>query len=306
MRIDQGLFKQEFADHHAVLGVPIESDMKDTRKRYLRIARRLHPDSLGAASDAEKQKASELLSKLVNPAYKVLSQEKSAAEHGLMLQLKGQQLSKNPDQVELMSDAAKSLMVSSNPELTYSEAVRDLASSQYDSLEQITEVIGQLSELNLVFIMRRGGADAAETKPAVTTAQPTPTTATASAAADNPPVSPRRNRDLIISSYLERARMFEREQNFNQAMLELREVIKTYPNSADCHGQLAAVYIKLGQQTMARVHAKRALDIDPDNELAQKVQKSLQHKQNAAPRDKSAQGAKSRSGFFGLFGGKNK
>ncbi|NET50396.1 MAG: J domain-containing protein, partial [Merismopedia sp. SIO2A8] len=44
LKIDRGLFNTDFTDHHAVLGVPIDASSKDVRKRYLRIARRLHPD----------------------------------------------------------------------------------------------------------------------------------------------------------------------------------------------------------------------------------------------------------------------
>jgi len=47
-------FSNLITDHHAVLGVPIDADVRDIRKRYLNIARRLHPDST-AESEAEKQ-----------------------------------------------------------------------------------------------------------------------------------------------------------------------------------------------------------------------------------------------------------
>ncbi|PSN20803.1 molecular chaperone DnaJ [filamentous cyanobacterium CCP5] len=308
MKIDQGLFKENFSDHHAVLGIAINSNPKEARKRYLQIARRLHPDSLRAASEQERQMASELLSKLVNPAYEALSQEKAAAEHTLLLRMKGQQLSRTPAAPEITSDAAKTLLASKNLEHEYLTAVRSLTKSQYESLEDIANVIGQISELNLVYVMGQGGEQSssadAQSQPTAPT-QAAPTAARSAAKAAPPP--PKRNREVIIESYLERARMFEREQDYNQAMLELREVLKTYPDSADCHGQLAAVYVKLGQNTMARVHAKRALDIQPDNELAQKVQKHLQRKQGAAEKAKASdQNSKSSSGFFGLFGGKKK
>ena len=45
LKIDRGLFKYDFIDHHAILCVPVDADVKDIRKRYLQIARRLHPDS---------------------------------------------------------------------------------------------------------------------------------------------------------------------------------------------------------------------------------------------------------------------
>jgi preprotein translocase subunit Sec63 len=44
-KIDRGLFKYDFIDYHAILCVSVDADVKDIRKRYLKIARRLHPDS---------------------------------------------------------------------------------------------------------------------------------------------------------------------------------------------------------------------------------------------------------------------
>ncbi|NET53020.1 MAG: J domain-containing protein, partial [Merismopedia sp. SIO2A8] len=74
-QIERGLFKFDFTDHHAVLGIPIGADKKEVRKRYLKIARNLHPDSSKAEGEAEKQQANQLLSKLVNPAYEQLSKD---------------------------------------------------------------------------------------------------------------------------------------------------------------------------------------------------------------------------------------
>jgi curved DNA-binding protein CbpA len=108
MRLDQGLFKFDFEDHHAVLGLPIDADPKVVRKRYLQIARKLHPDSLGKATPNETQRASEVLSKWVNPAYEVLRQEKTASEHALVLKLKGQSLGQSNVPPEVTSQEARS------------------------------------------------------------------------------------------------------------------------------------------------------------------------------------------------------
>ena len=53
----------------------MDADAQEIRKRYLQIARSLHPDSCAAASDQEKLLANKLLSKLVNPAYEQLYQD---------------------------------------------------------------------------------------------------------------------------------------------------------------------------------------------------------------------------------------
>ncbi len=89
LRIDRGLFKYDFIDHHAVLCIPVDADVKDIRKRYLAIARLLHPDTNSAASASEKQLSSEFLSKLVNPAYEKLSAERTRAEYMIVLSQMG-------------------------------------------------------------------------------------------------------------------------------------------------------------------------------------------------------------------------
>lgn len=310
MKIDQGLFKLDFQDHHAILGIAIDAEPKEVRKRYLKIARKLHPDSFAAASESEKQQASDMLSKLVNPAYEILSQDKSASEHALVLRLRGKQLSQQQASLELVSDAARSLLTTNNVDYAYANALNALAADQYESLDAALEITGQISELNLVYLIRKAG-DATPAAPAAAPAKPT-----AGPAAPNapktppPPPSPRRTRETIVESYLNRAKEFERDKDYSRAILELREALKTYPQNALCHSQLAAVYLKAGQPTMARIHAKRALEIDDSDEQAQTVQKSLERSNadQAKGRAKSGDSSSnkpSRGGFLGgLFGGK--
>jgi curved DNA-binding protein CbpA len=283
MKLEQGLFKLEFEDHHAVLGVPINADPKVVRKRYLKVARKLHPDSLGNASADETQRASELLSKWVNPAYEVLSQEKTATEHAIVLKLRGQSISGSRTPPEVISSSAQELLKSANVDIAYQQAVTALSEQQFDQLDSVFDRIGQLSELNLVYLYRtgdqRGGASArSQAAPATTSA----TSSTTAAASKAPPPPPRKARDAILESYLKRAQEFDQKGNYSGAILELREALKTYPNSAECHSYLSALYLRSGQSTMARIHAKRALDINPDDEQAQTVQKRVA-KQSKSP-----------------------
>ena len=107
MIINEGLFKLDVTDHHAILGFSLAEDPKKVRTRYLKVARRLHPDSLSDASDEQKAIANEILSKLVNPSYKVLSQEKSIKEHNIALKMKQQQLVAQPSLLSVKSESAK-------------------------------------------------------------------------------------------------------------------------------------------------------------------------------------------------------
>lgn len=310
MNIDQGLFKLEFADHHAVLGIPIDGDPKEARKRYLRIARRLHPDSLSAASESEKQQASELLSKLVNPAYETLSQDKLASEHAVVLRLKGQQMTQESVSVELTAEAALSLLTSNNLDHAYTTAVKALAENQYENLDTVAATIGQISELNMVYVMRKGGAAAParglSSRPATTAAAPeTPAAPPTNSAA---PAPARRYRETILESYVNRARELEKKQDYPKAIIELREALRAFPNSASCHAQLAKLYLKSGQSTMARIHANRALEINAGDEVALNVQRQIERSGGSPkPRESSnTEGGKSKGGLFGLFGGKKK
>ncbi|MEM9161491.1 MAG: DnaJ domain-containing protein [Cyanobacteria bacterium P01_F01_bin.4] len=308
MQIDQGLFKLDVVDYHAVLGVSVESNPKQVRKRYLKIARKLHPDSLRNASDEQKQQASELLSKLVNPAYETLSQEKSTVEHGVILRLKGQQLQQQPILLQLNSPKAKTLSNSNNLDYDYGNEVKALSADQYESLDTVLGVIGELSELNAVYVMRKGGLDTPP--PQAETAEATSAAEAASdpTAATTPAAPYRRRRDVIIDSYLNRAKEFEYKRNYTRAIVELREAIKAHPNSPRCHSRLAELYMKSGQTTMSSIHCKRALELNPTDAAALELQKKFNTQNKRA-----AKGAQQKSdspsggGFLGgLFGKKRK
>jgi curved DNA-binding protein CbpA len=309
MQLDQGLFKLDFSDHYAVLGLPIDADSKVVRKRYLQIARKLHPDSMSGSSAAAIQKASETLSKLVNPAYETLSQEKASSEYQLVLKLRGQTLQQSNTLPEVNAPAAQSLLKTAQLESEYHQAVKALADQQYERLETLETTIGQLSELNLVYLYRVGNLGAGVSGRAHTPASAPAASSSGAGPAqtESAPPPPRRMRDTILDSYIKRAEDFERSKDAGRAILELREALKTYPNSADCHSYVASLYLKAGQSTMAKIHAKRALDINPNDDRAKTGQARVERDAKAA----ESKGSKGNSGgkgggLFGLFGGKKK
>ncbi|MGF1566558.1 MAG: DnaJ domain-containing protein [Nodosilinea sp.] len=305
MRLDQGLFKLDFDDHHAVLGVPLNADARAIRKRYLAIARKLHPDSVSAAGGASSQRASELLSKWVNPAYEILSQEKSATEHGLMLKLKGQTLRRAKTPPGVVGETAKALLVAPHVEPAYRQAVNALSEALYDQLDQSLQMIGQISELNMIYLYRT--TDGATAPPPSTSGQTPPTVPIPSAPTATP--LPRRTQATILASYISRAQEYEQDRDYGQAILELRQALKAYPHNAQGHGYLAGLYLKSGQSTMARIHAKRALELNPDEDQAQAVQARLDQATRSADRGRDGSKAADKSsgnGFFGLFGGNKK
>ena len=83
--IQQGLFKHNVMDYHAILGAPLDLGGPEIRQRYLKIAYFLHPDTCKLESAADKKRAIKLFSKLVNPAYEILSRENSRTEQVLII-----------------------------------------------------------------------------------------------------------------------------------------------------------------------------------------------------------------------------
>jgi curved DNA-binding protein CbpA len=315
-KIQQGLFTPDFVDHHAVLGVSVDATTKDIRKRYLKIARRLHPDSSDLKTEEDRKHAGELLSKLVNPAYEYLSQEKNYSEYLVLLKLKGQQAQRQQETVILGSDVARQLAGSPNVDQAYLTALKDLAEQQYHTLAETLGLIGTISELNLVYLMRKAGSGAAVgaapagQKAASTPGQPARPGATAAKTPTPPP-----SKDTLLDSFIRRAEECERKQDYAKAILELREALKLKPDNANCHSRLGMIYLRTKQPTMAKIHFNKALELDPKDEIAQAGRRSVEQAmggKNTNTRSSSKPGAKpdkpgqSGGGLFGLFGGRKK
>jgi curved DNA-binding protein CbpA len=315
-KIEQGLFNLDFVDHHAILGIPVDADIKDIRKRYLAIARRLHPDSCVTEDEAGRQRANEFLSKLVNPAYEKLSQERNYTEHLLLLKLKGQQALRQQETVVLMTDQARQLVTTGDVEQVYRSTIKTLAEVQYQVLHQTLERIGQLSELNLVYLMRKQGeinpkAMTEKSGKAPANGSKTPQKGTQSAETSASPPT----RDSLVASNLRRAQEYESKQDYNKAIQELREALKISPTNAQCHTRLGVVYMKQNQTTMAKIHFNQALKLNPQDPVALEGKRRLdqdpttgaaQSKAAKAQKPKDSKSDQSGGGLFGLFGGKKK
>jgi curved DNA-binding protein CbpA len=154
-RIDRGIGHYEFNDYYAILGLPLTAEASHVRKRYLMIAKCLHPDIHGR-TPTEKQVATQYLSKLVNPAYDVLSQERERTEYSAILKLLGKRLMKRNQKFTPQSEIAQKYLISAKFN-NYEQTVQELAKVQYQDLSQALENIGLLSELNLVHILIQEG-----------------------------------------------------------------------------------------------------------------------------------------------------
>lgn len=310
LKIEQGLFNLEFTDYHAILGVSVDAEIKDIRKRYLAIARRLHPDSGVTENESDRQLAAEYLSKLVNPAYEKLSHEKNYTEYCVVLRLKGQQALKQQETVVLTSDPARRVAASSDIENAYKAALKDLAEKQYQQLDQSLDLTGQISELNLVYLMRKESRG--ESGGQVRRAAASPSQAARSAATPAPVAAPA-SKDTLLAAYLRRSQEFEMKQDYSRAILELRDAIKIDPANSACHSRLGGIYLKTNQATMAKIHFNKALELNPQDAVALEGKRRLEPPNAKASRPKgdkaASKGSQSDSkggGLFGLFGSKKK
>jgi curved DNA-binding protein CbpA len=325
--IDRGLFKFDFTDHHAVLGIPVNAEAKEVRKRYLNIARKLHPDSSKAATETEKKQASQILSKLVNPAYEQLSQSNNR-DYLVSLNHMGRRLASEGGKLTLASEAAKQLARSGpNLESLYRSSVHTLATQQYEALDQVLDKIAEISELNAVYLMLKGGSVKTDTgpKPAGAGSQPPGTGPKAPGAGVNTGSSVGSNSPLPdsgisrIGEYIRRAEGYLAKNNFAGAVLELREALKLDQNNSRCHTLLGVAYLKQNQATMAKVHINKALQLNPKDELALKGKQHLESlaqknqggkqppKASSQPESRKQPDQSSGGGLFGkMFGPKKK
>ncbi len=318
-KIDRGLFKYDFTDYHAILCVSVDADVKDIRKRYLKIARRLHPDSNASASAAEKQLATELLSKWVNPAYEKLSADRTRAEYMVVLSQMGKRLVQDSSSVELNTDLARQLASVPNVDHVYKSAIAKIAETEYDSLEKVLQIVAHVSELNLVYLMRTAGKSFAVSQQAAQTKVNSAAPNTPNKATNTPPpapVAPPKEESVAIQ-YLRRAQELLVKNQLAQARVELQDAIKLEPNNSRCHSLIGVVYLKQNQSTMAKVHFDRALQLDPNDETALKGKRVLEQalaqkpggsKVTSSSNNGGKQPDKSGNGglFGGLFGGKKK
>jgi curved DNA-binding protein CbpA len=305
---------QQFSDPYAILGLSVTADDRRVLKRYRSVAKLLHPD-MYISSDSETQElASQVLARIVNPAYQKLKQEKGRAEMAANLRFRVRRALRD-EVLSPKGEKARRLMQTPPQalEMIYEQAIAELAEMQYQDLSQFESVTVQLGELNLVYLQlkmgepmirekRSGLVPSAEAK----TIQFTPITPN-----DSPPVT------NYAQRHFQRAVEYMKKQNWTTAVQELRDAIKLDATNADFHSHLAKAYLMQNLSGMAKVHFRQALKLDPKNALALKYVETLNIKLDSPntggdrtttnPRNStSAKNPKSNpNGLFGLFARKN-
>jgi tetratricopeptide (TPR) repeat protein len=299
---NKGLFQFDFNDQHAIIGVAVDSDAHAIRNRYKEIARLMHPDSSRWTNSAEKELAVKLFSNLITHAYGNLSKATILQEQQMMLELMGKRLVSEAGKIDISGEAAQKLFQQSSADLqdTYYQLLTGLAEQQYRQLDQSITITGQISELNMIYLLRKQNQAIRSSATGDTGATSGATGQTeqklaAEVAVDGPRITAQQNS-------LRRADEYMNMRNWAKANVELREVLKGDPNNALAHAQLSIVYTRQNQATMAKMHMTKALQLAPNDPLVKTAQQELK-KGAASPAPKTAID-QNKGKMFGLFGKK--
>ena len=342
-RIERGIGQYDFNDYYAVLGLPLTAEASHVRKRYLTIAKCLHPDIYGRTSD-EKQIATCYLSKLVNPAYDVLSQERERTEYSAILKLLGKRLMKRNQTFVPQSEIAKKYLDSSK-EINYEKVIQTIAQLQYQDLNKVLDNIGLLSELNLVHILIQEGykhSPETSTNSGVVSSKDSPdifasnTNKVNSAYQNNSNSSYQMQSDLQFSSrntsnsssqntsksnssqsssnvnnartgsinqYINQAETYISQKLWTSALKELRIGIQIDCNNSKCHALLGFVYMNQKLVGMAKVSFQQSLKLNPEEPLALQYISQVGGTSSNGEKLQSEPRNEKKGGFFGWLGG---
>jgi curved DNA-binding protein CbpA len=295
--MSQILFSPEWlnqlADPYAVLGLSVAADERRVLKRYRNIAKLLHPDSLSAANPVLRTTASQLLARLVNPAYQRLKQEKERAETIALLRLRVRRINRD-EPLNPQGEMAQKLLKLplQQADVFYEQAVVQLGDLQYQRFDQFEAVTKQLAELNLVYLhLKMGEPLIREKRTGIVSAAQAKPIEFAPSQAETPQVAIN-----YAQRHYYRAQEYAKKSNWTQVVAELRDAIRLEPTRSEYHSLLAKAYLMQNLVGMAKVHFRQALKFDPKDPLA------LQYASRLNLVTESTQSAaKNPGGLFGLF-----
>lgn len=253
----KGLFKFKFSDLHAILGVPINANVQTIRKRYKQIARLLHPDSCSFKDTTEKERAVQLLAKLITPAYVQLANDKTRTEYLNILKNVTEKLSQSSNEIKINPEINQRL---SNLEEGYSAVWENLSNQPKESVEQILDTISTLSEVNLAYLVKKAKKENVSVAYQEKAREKSSNLAT--------PLEVTKKPFNLVEPYMRRASSYILQKNFLKAIVELKDAINLDPNNSNCHSLLGMAYLKQNMIPMAKVHIQRALELEPNNERA--------------------------------------
>ncbi len=279
-QIDRGLAAYEM-DYYAILGVPITADPKEISDGYKQVAKSLRAGFVGNTEEAKR--AQDLFAKLVGPAKEILTKERERVEYDAVLSLRVKRLVEtNQEEAWPKTDVVSKLRNSLNWENDYKATVTKLATEQYTVLDEVSDRVGTISELNLAYLLLKNGlapGSAAVAPPPKPVAAPVPAPAPVSAPPTNN-AETRYNQALV---------MMERRQ-YKEAIQFLTVAINTDPNDARFYIQRGLAYKKLNNKGMARVDFQQAVKLEPNN---MEARQGLVETKPPTPKPAEAQAASS-------------
>lgn len=297
LRINKGIGHQGFDDHYAILGLPITATERQVRDRYLTIAKRLHPDVCRLTA-GDKELATRFFARLVNPAYFALNRTRERAEYIKVLKLIPKLMLKRNQKVSPQSGVAQKLASDPSQE-TYERAVTAISTMQFENMSTYMDFAGDLSELNLVFLLTSEGCshliakssqanEQPSSQPTPTpTASPTPerarptrtgyydptagTAGKSAAGGDTSGTTFKPQADLskaMAKKHLQEAQTLISRKQWQDALKELRNALKLDSQNSQCHVLMGIVYMNQEFVGMAKSSFQEALKLDPKNRIA--------------------------------------
>jgi tetratricopeptide (TPR) repeat protein len=303
----QGLFKFDFTDHHAFLGVSVDADATGVRDRYKEVARLMHPDSANWQTVSEKMLATKIFSSVVNQSYGQISKAAQLQEQQAMLELLAKRITADAGKIDITSSSAQKLYQQSSEDLNrvYHELLRELALQQYALLASSTEVTGNISELNLVYVLRkRNQASRPPLAGTGSTSNKTVEQSSVETATETPKATETAKNPLQGEKAMRRAEEYINMRNWTKANVELREVLRDDPNNAIAHAQMAIVYYRQNQVTMAKMHINKAIQLDPSAPIVRNAKQEIKKMMSDTPAASKSSATAAKGGLFGMFGKK--
>jgi len=300
-KLTRGLATHKVNDYFAVLGLPLTTNVVDIRKKFLSLAKSLHPDVF-ALSELQRDWAEKYFAKMASPSYKILNNDNSRDEYFATLRYLASDLKKLETAPEVQSELAQKLLKFPH-EVNYNQYVNELAAKQYKSLSKALEFTNELSELNLIFLYTQtqiGQPARVSQEPIVSLPTPPP----------QPKISKAQPKIAIAEALITKKKWAE-------AIAELKLAEKLDPTSSQVFALMGIVYLGQKSATMAKSCFQKALKLNPKDEIALKYttgkeppspppakdvkDKNAQAKKDVKP---AAKKEENRGGLFGFFGRK--
>ncbi|MEM6869327.1 MAG: tetratricopeptide repeat protein, partial [Cyanobacteria bacterium P01_C01_bin.121] len=289
-------------DPFALLGISVSADEKRIAKRYRHIAKQLHPDALSSDDDDSAgltpALATQIIARIVNPAYQKLKHEKSRQETITLLRLRVRRLVRTEKLVPTFPDAQQLENIAEEEvEVFYEQAMSQLAATQFRSMGDLHTRSLEIGQLNLIYLRRkmqdivirpkRAGLITNTVKPTGATIGSTSAYAAAalqqqqasgplSGGVSTTPAQTKAEEEIdYAAKHTKRAKTYLTQKNYDQAVQELRDALKLTPQNPELHSMLGQAYYKQQLSGMAKAHFRRALKLKPNHKVAQKYGKLL-------------------------------